>query len=159
MLRHTTTSGHLTKTQVGAVHEADGEHDANAYNTAMAKVLKKLKKDVPGVKRVWQNYKGTGKKKHRRQIWVDFEDGDRSIDLWLDTDRITFGGIRFTGKHKVPVKGRTAEQVYRDVVEFLKKHAMKESVMKEPVESHLHTRRTVVEGHLRRSTISEELSE
>ena len=140
VLKETVQRGHL----VIARHLAE-EHDDNAFNAAMAKMMKKLKKDVPGVKSVHQSYKGTGSKKHRRQMWVDFENKDRKIDVWLDTGKIKFGGIRFTGKHVVDTAGRDVAEVYREVVSFLKKHAVEESIQE-----------TVQRGHL---TITRKLDE
>lgn len=63
----------------------------DTYNAQLAKLMQKLKKDA-GAEKIAQNYKGTGSKKHRRQLWVNFKSG-AVIDLWLDTGFLQFGGV------------------------------------------------------------------
>ena len=97
-----------------------------AFSNAFAKLLKKLKKDVPGVKRVYGGYKGTGRQKSRRQVWVDFKEGmtDRNLDLWVSGSGVTLGGVLGpVSKAIVSAIDRTPDEVYRDVVKELKKRA------------------------------------
>ncbi len=60
------------------------------YNTALAKLLQGLKRDA-GAETIRQNYRGTGKQAFRRQLYVHFKSG-AVIDLWLESDRLGFGG-------------------------------------------------------------------
>lgn len=97
-----------------------GSPDVDAFNTALAKLLQKLKKDL-GAEHVKQNYKGTGSQKHRRQIFVRFPWG--SIDLWLNNTKADLGGvISPLGRPTpaVPYENRRPEQVYADIVRHLK---------------------------------------
>lgn len=98
--------------------EAD---DPGEFNKQLAKELKKLKKDWKATK-VSQGYKGTGKKKHRRQIWVDFD--GKTMDLWLETDRVNLGGVNaILGRPppSVPYEDKNPKQVYREVLHILKR--------------------------------------
>lgn len=63
----------------------------SVYNATLAKKLQSIKKDL-GAKRVYRGYRGTGSKSHRYQIWVEMSNG-RPVDLWLEADRVTIGGI------------------------------------------------------------------
>lgn len=65
--------------------------DALAYNTRLAKLLQKLKRDA-GAETIAQNYRGTGKQAFRRQLYVRFKSG-AVIDLWLENNHIGFGGV------------------------------------------------------------------
>lgn len=72
--------------------------DPNAYNAALAKMMGKLKKDV-GATGVNQNYKGTGKQSHRRQVFVRLPDHERGgPDVWLDSGHVKVGGVIGTPK-------------------------------------------------------------
>ena len=95
--------------------------DPIAFNTALSKLLKKLKKDV-GATKVRQGYKGTGGQKHRRQIWVDVPWNWRGIDLWLDTSAISLGGIitPFRPTPSVTYADRSPKQVYAEVLKLFK---------------------------------------
>lgn len=99
--------------------------DYNTFNTALAKRLQSLKKDL-GALNVRQGYRGTGSKAHRRQIWVELPHAERGIDLWLDTGIIGLGGVCFTNYGKV-LCGREADgtersidEVYAEIVEKLR---------------------------------------
>lgn len=106
--------------------------DLVAFNTALASLLKRLKKDV-GSCTVKQNYRGTGSQKARRQMWVRFDKGG-VIDIWLDNGFAIFGGIvarrEFDGpgfeKTHIPHGTRisygdkTPEQVYGEIVSYLR---------------------------------------
>jgi hypothetical protein len=100
--------------------------DWNDYNTKLAKLMKKLKKDA-GAATIRQNYKGTGSQKARRQLWIRFK-SEAVIDVWLDMGYVTFGGVvtnrppgsdvTLTTK-KLPYKD-TPEQTYKEIVKILK---------------------------------------
>lgn len=97
--------------------------ETNAFNTALAKKLQGLKKDLRATN-VRQGYKGTGTRECRRQIFVSFSN-DKSIDLWLELDNVGLGGVirPFAGSACVPYEGRTVDEVYADVVERLRVYA------------------------------------
>jgi hypothetical protein len=61
------------------------------YNTALAKLLQRLRQDA-GAETIRQNYRGTGSRAYRRQLYVRFTNGSM-IDLWLEDDRIELGGV------------------------------------------------------------------
>lgn len=69
--------------------------DPNAYNTALAKLMNtKLKREVSEVDGVRQNYKGTGSKAHRRQLYVKIPTHSRGgPDVWLDSGYVRIGGV------------------------------------------------------------------
>lgn len=94
-----------------------------AFSNVLAKKLQKLKKDVPGVAKVRQGYRGTGKQNHRRQIWVDFKDSSRDIDVWLSGEGVAVGGVRFVNQGRIRTIERTVDEVYADIVKALKMHA------------------------------------
>lgn len=109
------------------------ERDPLAFNTALAKLLQKLKKDA-GASTVSQNYRGTGRQAYRRQLWVHFKSG-AVIDLWLEANGINFGGVvcrraptRATPmqlpKLGIPYGVKTPEQVYAEVAPLLKEWAL-----------------------------------
>jgi hypothetical protein len=83
----------------------------DTFNTQLAKLMQKLKKDA-GASTIAQNYKGTGSKKHRRQLWVNFKSG-AVIDLWLDTGFLQFGGV-VANPPPGGTKGRPAAITYGD---------------------------------------------
>ena len=97
------------------------------FNTALAKQLKRLKKDV-GATGVRQNYRGTGSRKHRRQLYCRFP-GGAVIDLWLEDKAVTLGGcvaIRPGGERGYPQPrsvsygDQSPEAVYAGVLAALK---------------------------------------
>jgi hypothetical protein len=109
---------------------ADANEQWGEFNTKLAKLLQKLKKDA-GAERVGQNYKGTGSQAYRRQVWARFTSG-AVIDLWLDKGYLKFGGVV---KNAVPgsegralpdhikYENKTPEQVYTEVAKHLKEWA------------------------------------
>lgn len=107
----------------------EAPEDIHAFNTALAKELKKLKKDA-GVATIRQNYKGTGPQKFRRQLWTNFKSG-AVIDLWLDSDSLGLGGVvnrRANEKEpghplpkRIPYGDKTPAEVYREVMPLLKR--------------------------------------
>jgi len=96
------------------------------FSTALLKQLKKLKKDLPGTKRVYQGYKGTGKKKDRRQVFVDFDEKkvgwQKNIDMFINPSSVDVGGVLNHGKASIITSGRTVKDVYKDILEALKAH-------------------------------------
>jgi hypothetical protein len=106
--------------------EQTAAEDINAFNTKLAKLLQRLKKDA-GAKSVKQNYKGTGSQKFRRQLWCRFNNG-AVIDLWLEKNDLGFGGVvaRLPNGQEtrrlpaLPYGNKTPEQVYAEAVKFLK---------------------------------------
>lgn len=96
--------------------------DVLAFNTALAKKLQRLKKDLQGVKRVYQGYRGAGRQKFRRQIFIDFDDWQKNIDIWLDLEVVTLGGVMKTGLGRVSSSDRTVSEVYADVVKRFKQY-------------------------------------
>ena len=88
-----------------------------AYNTKLAKLLQGLKRDA-GATNINQNYRGTGSRAYRRQLFVGFKSG-KVTDLWLEADRVELGGVtKVLGK--ISHNGRTPEEVYTDVAHVLK---------------------------------------
>lgn len=104
------------------------EMDILAFNTELAKELKKLKKDA-GVKSIKQEYRGTGSQKFRRQLWVRFKNG-AVIDLWLDRKGLGLGGVVARRPDdsaspepipkSVPYAGKSPAEVYREAARLLK---------------------------------------
>lgn len=90
----------------------------NVFNTAMAKRLKSLKKDL-SVLSVIQGYKGTGSRSCRRQIFVRFTN-DKIIDLWLEESMVLLGGVCRTNYGVVQINGRNVDDVYSDIVASLR---------------------------------------
>lgn len=93
--------------------------DADTFNTALAKRLKSLKKDL-GASNVRQGYKGTGSKAHRRQMWIDLPNAERPIDLWLNGAHVELGGVCYTNYGKVVKGERSVDDVYAEIVEKLR---------------------------------------
>lgn len=94
----------------------------DAFNTALAKALGRLKKDAQA-ETIRQNYKGTGSKKAVRQIWVRFKNG-AVIDLWLEHGYLGFAGVVARGgatalPKGIPYRGQTVEQVYQETLAIL----------------------------------------
>lgn len=90
-----------------------------AFTAAVAKALLTHRKDV-GITNVRQNYKGTGSQRARRQLWISFDDG-RAVDVWLDADGFTVGGVtqlRMAGRFDYG--DRTPLDVAADVAAKLK---------------------------------------
>lgn len=91
---------------------------AEEFTGKLAGLLKRLKKDT-GCVAVRQNYKGTGSKSHRRQLYLGFANGETG-DVWLEADRIEFGGvILFSGIPRgtaIEYGDKSPEQVYAEVV-------------------------------------------
>lgn len=95
--------------------------DLDAFNTALAKLCGKLKKDM-GAEAVRQNYKGTGKQKFRRQLYVSFKDIP-GPDLWLDAGYAKIGGVvfmPFADKTPIPYAGKTPAEVYAEILKRMK---------------------------------------
>ncbi len=114
--------------------DAPAPTDANAqwgeFNTKLAKLMQKLKKDA-GAKSIAQNYKGTGSQAYRRQLWVHFASG-AVIDLWLDKGYLKFGGVVMNGvpgaegrslPGGIKYEGKTPEHVYAEAAKHLKEWA------------------------------------
>lgn len=95
--------------------------DANTFNTALAKELKKLKKAV-GATKIRQGYKGTGRQKFRRQVWVDVPWNSRGIDLWLEASAIGMGGViaPFGQGVRIPYADKSPQEVYQEVEDFFR---------------------------------------
>jgi len=66
-----------------------------------------------GAEAVRQNYKGTGKQKFRRQIYVSFEDIP-GPDLWLDAGDAKIGVVF------MPYEGKTPADVYAEILKRMK---------------------------------------
>lgn len=95
--------------------------EMNDFNTKLSKYLKNLKKDAGAIS-IKQNYKGTGSRKYRRQLYVRFSDNEVT-DLWLEDNHIqTYGVIT---KSKIPrvmvfFDGRSVEEIYNDLLPYMK---------------------------------------
>jgi hypothetical protein len=106
---------------------ADEDRDPVAFNTALSKLLSKLKRDA-GASQVRQNYKGTGSQSFRRQVLVRFQSGALT-DIWLNKDYVEFNGVvGMTGSNKPVPKplaydDMTPEQVYAKIADALKEWA------------------------------------
>lgn len=104
--------------------------DANTFNTDLSKQLKILKKNA-GASNIRQNYKGTGSRKYRRQLYVRFNSG-AVIDLWLEDDHIGLGGVvknRASDNaaelpRSVAYNGRQPSEVAQEVAQLLKAWAV-----------------------------------
>jgi hypothetical protein len=92
------------------------------FNTKLAKLLQRLKKDA-GATVVSQGYRGTGSQAYRRQVFVRFE--NTVVDLWLEAGMIRIGGVL---RDRVPppvrkgvaYENKSPEQVYGELVKLLK---------------------------------------
>jgi len=96
------------------------EEDFNEFNTALAKLMRGLKRDV-GAKIIRQGYRGTGSQKARRQIFVRWPDGT-PLDIWLDKGSVQMGGIHNQtppSPATFPAE-RTPEATYKKMVGILK---------------------------------------
>lgn len=106
--------------------ETRSDEGTTAYNTTLAKLFQRLKKDA-GAASIAQNYRGTGGQAHRRQLWVRFKSG-AVIDLWLEHEGVRFGGVVKNapagGTHALPrgiqYAGKTPEQVYAEAATELR---------------------------------------
>lgn len=88
------------------------------YTGQLSKAIKKYKKRL-GIKSIRQNYKGTGRNKHRRQLYLRFKNG-AVMDIWLESSGVTFGGVVMRGGRgrkpsSVPYNDRSAKEVSADV--------------------------------------------
>ncbi len=101
--------------------------DWNEYNTKLAKLMQRLKKDA-GAKSIKQNYKGKGSQAARRQLWIRFKSG-AVIDIWIDMGFVGLGGVvtnRPPGSDvtlstkRIAYEKRTPEQTYAEVVKVIK---------------------------------------
>ena len=108
------------------IAEAYVDEDLVAFNSELTKKLKGLKRDL-GVKTISQGYKGTGGQKHRRQIWLRWDDGS-VVDVWVDDGFFSFGGItsQIGGRNvqvnprQIDYDGKPVDAIYREVVTALK---------------------------------------
>lgn len=103
--------------------EMTAAEDIDAFNTQLAKLFQRLKKDA-GASSIKQNYKGTGSKKFRRQLWINFKSG-AVIDIWLEDRLVNFGSVVKNGggtleKKTVMYQEKTPEQVYAEAMAVLK---------------------------------------
>jgi len=101
---------------------AEEEVDHDAYNAALAKLMKGLKHDA-SVKSMRQEYKGTGSQKARRQLWTRFKNG-AVLDIWLDKGSVKFGGVVARPSYPDPrvIKNLPKpEETYRRIKEILNK--------------------------------------
>jgi hypothetical protein len=69
----------------------DTPEEDEEFTKNIAKAFAKNKREL-GIKGIKQNYKGTGRKKAHRQLWVRFHSG-AVIDLWIEPERVTYGGV------------------------------------------------------------------
>ena len=77
--------------------------DEEKFTDMIAKAFKKHKK-VAGITNVRQNYKGTGSKRARRQLYIKFDNG-AVIDIVLSPESVQYMGvvaIRADGKRIEP---------------------------------------------------------
>jgi len=98
------------------------DDDPVAFNAKLAKMMAKLKKDA-GASAIRQNYKGTGKQSHRRQLYVNIGDA-AGVDVWLDSGYVQIGGVLSPPKgfeNKKMMGDMTPEQVYQWLSGTLKK--------------------------------------
>ena len=93
-------------------------NDPGTFNTALAKLIPRLKKDL-GAVTIRQGYKGTGAKSHRRQIFVRFAN-DQSIDIWLDAHVVRLGGVMYSGFGHISNVDKTPTEVYAELVTKLR---------------------------------------
>ena len=114
---------HLLEDVLRQLGEVTAEEDINVFNTKLAKLFQSLKKDA-GATSIKQNYKGTGSRKFRRQLWIRFTSGV-VIDIWLENKLVSFGGVVMNGggtlsKKAVLYGEKTPEQVYAEAMPILK---------------------------------------
>lgn len=86
------------------------------FNTALARKLKQLKRDV-GATKVRQNYRGTGSKRAHRQLYVGLPGG--TMDLWLRDGHISLGGVVNATGISVRYDNKSVDQVYAEVKRVL----------------------------------------
>lgn len=84
----------------------------------IAAALQKHKKAC-GVSNMRQNYKGTGSRSHRRQIWITFKSEKRSVDIWLEDNQVSFAGVCRQGPERVLYEKKSAEQIALEVAQVL----------------------------------------
>lgn len=110
------------------------DDDPDAFNAKLAKLMGRLKKEI-GALNIQQNYKGTGSKKHRRQLYVRLPFHPRGgPDVWLDSGYVQIGGVIDVPKSLGPMRKKyeneEPEAIYawiRDslkaVIDYEKAHA------------------------------------
>jgi hypothetical protein len=114
--------GEMTAQQeLPGVSETD---DWLTYNTQLAKYMQRLKRDAAATS-IAQNYRGTGSRSYRRQLWIHFKSG-AVIDVWLENGYAKLGGVvnnRPSGGEPLTTRtvqyAETPEQTYEAVVAVL----------------------------------------
>ena len=140
--------------------ELKAGEDINAYNTKLAKLFQRLKKDA-GATSVKQNYKGTGSQKHRRQLWCRYKSG-AVMDLWLDGDAVRFGGVVTNGggtlsQKAVAYQDKTPEQVYAEASKVLNAWANSKKEDLDEATSDEKIRRKLILGIYKRINVSDKM--
>jgi len=89
------------------------------YTAAIAKALLKLRRPY-GIRSIRQNYKGTGRQRARRQLWVKLSN-DEAVDVWLDAESYSIGGVTMLRmKGSFPYFGKSPALVAREIADKLK---------------------------------------
>lgn len=90
------------------------------FNTKLARKLRGLKKSL-GATGIRQAYRGTGSRKHRRQLWVRMPGLAQGFtDLWLDATRLRLGGVSDLRRAEpIPYGTLTVDEVYGATVAAL----------------------------------------
>ena len=112
-----------------AARAPEGLAALTIYNTTLAKLFQRLKKDA-GATSVAQNYRGTGTQSYRRQLWVHFQSG-AVIDLWLNARDLGLGGVvknrppadveaRVELPRVIEYGDKTPQQVYDEAMPLLR---------------------------------------
>ena len=100
--------------------EVDPIDVAMQFTASVAKELLKFRR-THGFATVRQNYKGTGRQRAVRQLWIRLGNGG-GVDVWLEKDHFTVGGvtlIKVPGKFPYGVKAPV--EVAKEIAEILKK--------------------------------------
>lgn len=93
------------------------ETDSLEFSKALAKEIKRHKKAL-NVKSIQQNYKGTGSKAHKRQLYIRFNNGE-VIDIFLEGPYVLLGGVIKHGYGRVDARNRPPAAVAKEVAEKL----------------------------------------
>lgn len=75
-------------------------------------------KKACGISNMRQNYKGTGSRSHRRQIYITFK-SEKRVDIWFEDDRVSFSGVCRQGPEMVRYEQKSAEQIALEVAQVL----------------------------------------
>lgn len=92
--------------------------EAVDFSKALAKRLQGLKREIGAIS-VQGSYKGIGRQAHRRQIIVKLAT-ERWVDLWIERDRLEFGGVYRTRFALIPTADQNLDRIFSETCAILK---------------------------------------